>query len=66
MLSERVQDPTAIFMAMNDIRGKEMRLSFLRGNDMEELKTALIAELSKLSEEEIDEIIQYVKTKYNL
>ena len=66
MLSERVQDPTAIFMATNDIRGKEMRLSFLRGNDMEELKTALIAELSKLSEEEIDEIIQYVKTKYNL
>lgn len=67
MLSERVHNPTAIFMASNQSRGKEMRLSELRGNMMiDDLKNEVLTELLTLTEDEIRELLDLFKAKYTL
>ena len=66
MLSECIEDPTAIFMAPANLRGRGMRLTFLRGNMMEDLKAEVLEELLTLTEEEIRELLALFKAKYAL
>ena len=61
MLSECVQDPTAIFMVMNDIQ-----LPYLRGKKMEDLILSVIAELNNLTEDQIRETLNEFKKLHNL
>lgn len=67
MLSECIEDPTAIFMAPANLRGRGMRLTFLRGNTMiDDLKAEVLEELLTLTEEEIRELLALFKAKYAL
>lgn len=66
MLSECIEDPTAIFMAPANLRGRG-RLTFLRGNTMiDDLKAEVLEELLTLTEEEIRELLALFKAKYVL